>query len=269
MLRENDRVHDAWARTIEHPEFDRRIRRMAHRYAAIMFSPPSAIPDAVNEGRIEARKAILQWDPVKGPYIKYAVYKARSGITRCLGNNLGVVRTPASTREKLSQLREAMRSGEAIEDSEDVARILGVKMKTAERLYRCLTAKGEISLEEPLSTEDKRPLAEVFGKSDSRYEQQLGQEGASALLREMKSEYLSGDSRRDAVRNWGWFTEYHGIVEIGDEFRLNVPPKTYEEIGSASGVKKNVVHSAVTRLTGAFQKKGYYRKFMREMLEAV
>jgi len=265
-LRESGRIQDAWSRTIEHAEFDRKIKRMARHYAAVMFSPASVIPDAINEGRIEARKAILQWDPQQGPYIKYAVYKARSGITRCLGNNLGVVRTPPTTREKLSQLRAALRSGETIEDSEDVARILGVKIATAERLYRCLKAKGEVSLDAPKSDDDERSLHHFLGNTDTNHEERLGQEGASVLLKKMKEEYLTGDIRRNSSRNWEWFMEHFGIVEVGDQFRLLNAPKTYEEIGNGSGVKKNVVHSAVGRLIETFQKRGYYRKIIDELL---
>ncbi len=267
-LRGNARVDLAWKRTVEDLVFNRRLEKMARRYAQVMCVSDAILPDAVNEGRIEARKAVLAWDPTRGPYLNYALSKARSGVTRCLGDNRGVVRVPATTREKLSLLRKAERGGKCIEDSKDVESILGVKDVTAQRLYRCLRGRGEVSLDAPRSADDDRPLSSVIGKEDLNFEVSIGQEEASALLKKMKDEYLTGDARRNGSRNWYWFMEYYGIVEDEDGFRVTPMGKTFEEIAKKAGVERNVVNSAVKRLLRAFQKKAYFRRFVEDLLES-
>lgn len=145
-----------------------------HIHASLCYVPSVArrylgrgisLDELVAAGNLGLVEAALRFDPSrKVRFTTYANWWIRKSIIETLGHQSGPMRLPRYQYDKLKCLRDTraswLSSRGTDPDKEELATAAGLSVQEVDRLFGLVTSA--ISLEQPLSAMDQRPLKETI-----------------------------------------------------------------------------------------------------------
>jgi len=167
--REPDQPAADESRQVEVPEIQQTmyyVPTLARRYIGRGMN----LDELVAAGNLGLVEAALRFDPARNVrFTTYANWWIRKTILEAMGQQCGPMRLPRYQYDRLKSLREARadwvgRHGET-PSTEELARSAGLSPAEVSQLEGVVT--GAVSLEQPLSSNDSRPVKETLADPDA------------------------------------------------------------------------------------------------------
>ena len=194
--------------------------------------------ELIAAGNLGLVEAALRFDPDRNVlFTTYANWWIRKSMIEALGLQSGPMRLPRYQYDKLKFLRDTRarwvtRFGRQ-PDSQDLAAAAGLALEEVDRLMNLVT--GVVSLEQPLTASDERPLKDTLQDTDVESPHR-------ALIRRDLSERLHRQLGSLPVRERQVLTLRFGLCEDS--------PLTLRETGVKLGISRERVRQVEMRALG-------------------
>ncbi|MGI6458566.1 MAG: sigma-70 family RNA polymerase sigma factor [Candidatus Hydrogenedentales bacterium] len=181
------------------------------------------LQDLIEEGNIGLMKAVERYDPERGcKFSTYATWWIRQAVTRALSNYGRTVRIPVYVTDNIAKYKKAaeelyIRTGKK-PDAEEVAQVLGIKVKEAQKLRSFVEDVSPLDKLETTDDDSGRGIPESL--EPRRVDDAIAQIEMDQQLEQLMEQLTEREANIMRFRYGLMDGEAHTLEETGKQFGL-------------------------------------------------